>query len=113
MSSIQLSQSTEMEKIISSFLRAETKHLDEIHSFIDSQLSLFEKQRQSFESDLTDAKSNGDLILGEIKVLREDIKQRIGEGLSGLNSAAHTISQEIVDALVGFQQQVLPSSKLL
>jgi kinesin family member 11 len=113
MSSIQLSQSTEMEKIISSFLQAETKHLDEIHSFIDSQLSLFEKQRQSFESDLTDAKSNGDLILGEIKVLREDIKQRIGEGLSGLNSAAHTISQEIVDALVGFQQQVLPSSKLI
>ena len=109
MSNVQLSKSTEMDKIISSFLEAETKHLDEIHSFIDSQLSLFEKQRQLFESDLTNGKSTGDLVLGEIKVLREDIKQRIGEGLSGLNSAAHTISQEIVDALVGFQQQVTPS----
>jgi kinesin family member 11 len=97
-----------MEKMIASFLEAETKHLDEIHNFIDSQLSLFEQQRQDFETDLTDAKSNGDSILGEIKVLREDIKRKVGEGLSSLNCAAETISQGIVDAMVGFQQQVFP-----
>jgi kinesin family member 11 len=106
MSTFHVSKSTEMEKMISSFLEAETKHLDEVHSFIDSQLSLFERQRQNFETDLTDAKSSGDVILGEIKVLREDIKRKVGEGLTGLNSAAETISQGIVDAMVGFQQQV-------
>jgi len=106
MSSFQVSKSSEMEKMIAAFVEAETKHLDQIHSFIDSQLSLFEKQRQHFETDLTDAKSNGDLILGEIKVVREDIKKKVGEGLSGLNEAAETISQGIVDAMVGFQQQV-------
>ena len=94
--------------MIASFVEAEAKHLDQVHSFIDSQLSLFEQQRQHFESDLTDAKSSGDLILGEIKVLREDIKRKVGEGLSGLNAAAETISQGIVDAVVGFQQQVFP-----
>ena len=106
MSTFQVSKSSEMEQMIASFLEAETKHLDEVHSFIDSQLSLFERQRQSFETDLTDAKSSGDVILGEIKVLREDIKRKVGEGLTGLNSAAETISQGIVDAMVGFQQQV-------
>jgi kinesin family protein 11 len=106
MSTFQLSKSNEMEKMIASFLEAETKHLDEVHSFIDTQLSLFDRQRQTFESDLTDAKSSGDVILGEIKVLREDIKRKVGEGLSGLNEAAETISQGIVDAMVGFQQQV-------
>lgn len=106
MSSFQVSKSSEMEKMIAAFVEAETKHLDQIHSFIDSQLSLFEKQRQHFETDLTDAKSSGDLILGEIKVVREDIKKKVGEGLSGLNEAAETISQGIVDAMVGFQQQV-------
>lgn len=106
MSKFQVEKSTEMEKLIASFLEAETKHLDEVHSFIDSQLSLFEKQRQSFETDLSKAKSSGDTILGEIKVLREDIKHKVGEGLSGLNAAAETISQGIVDAMVGFQQQV-------
>jgi len=95
-----------MEKMIAAFLEAETKHLDEVHNFIDSQLALFEQQRHTFETDLTEAKSSGDSILGEIKVLREDIKHKIGEGLSGLNSAAETISQGIVDAMAGFQQQV-------
>ena len=97
-----------MEKMIASFLEAETKHLDEVHHFIDLQLSLFEQQRRDFETNLTGAKSSGDLILGEIKVLREDIKRKVGEGLSGLNSAAQTISQGIVDAMVEFQQQVFP-----
>ena len=106
MSTFQVSKSSEMEKMIASFLETETKHLDEIHNFIDAQLSLFEQQRQSFESNLTDAKSSGEVILGEIKVLREDIKRKIGEGLTGLNSAAETISQGIVDAMMGFQQQV-------
>jgi len=106
MSSLQLSKSSEMEKMIASFVEAETKNLDEMHQFIDSQLSLFEQQRRNFETDLIDAKSSGDVILGEIKVLREDIKRKVGEGLTGLNSAAETISQGIVDAMVGFQQQV-------
>jgi kinesin family protein 11 len=113
MSTFQVSKSSEMEQMIASFLEAETKHLDEVHSFIDSQLSLFERQRQSFETDLTDAKSSGDVILGEIKVLREDIKRKVGEGLTGLNSAAETISQGIVDAMVGFQQQVYLVSRVV
>jgi kinesin family member 11 len=107
MSKFQITKSSEMEKMIAAFLEAETSHLDEVHSFIDAQLSLFEKQRHGFEADLTEAKSSGDLILGEIKVLREDIKHKVGEGLSGLNAAAETISQGIVDAMVAFQQQVL------
>ena len=109
MSTFQVSKSSEMEKMIASFVEAESKHLDEVYNFVDSQLSLFEQQRKTFETDLTDAKSSGDMILGEIKVLREDIKHKVGEGLSGLNSAASTISQGIVDAMVGFQQQVYPS----
>jgi kinesin family protein 11 len=107
MSTFQVSKSSEMEQMISSFLEAETSHLDEVYNFVDAQLSLFEKQRSKFETDLTDAKSSGDMILGEIKILREDIKNKVGEGLSGLNAAASTISQGIVDAMVGFQQQVL------
>lgn len=106
LSSFQTDKSSEMKNMIASFLQAETKHLDDIYRFIDSQLSLFECQRQNFETSLTDAKSGGDLILGEIKLLREDIKRKISEGLSGLDAAAQTISQGIVDAMVTFQQQV-------
>ena len=99
--------------MVASFVEAETKHLDEVHYFIDTQLSLFEQQRQGFESDLTEAKSSGDLILGEIKVLREDIKRKVCEGLTGLNSAAEIISQGIVNAMAGFQQQVFSLSQCI
>jgi kinesin family member 11 len=106
MSTFQTSKASEMGKMIGTFVEAETKHLDEVHNFIDTQLSLFEHQRQYFETDLADAKSSGGLILGEIKDLREDIKRKVGDGLAGLNSAAETISQDIVNAMIGFQQHV-------
>lgn len=108
MSSFQLSKSSEMEKMIASFLDAEAKHLDEIHHFVDSQLSLFDQQQRHFESDLTDAKTSGDLILGEIKDVREDIKRKVAEGLTALNAASEAIGQGIVDAMVDFQQEVFP-----
>jgi len=109
MSSFQLSKSTEMEKMIASFLEMEANHLDGIHHFVDSQLSLFEQQQRHFESDLSDAMNTGDLILGEIKDVREDIKRKVSEGLTALNAASENISQGIVDALVGLQQEVSPS----
>jgi hypothetical protein len=109
MSSFQLSKSSEMEKMIASFLDAEAKHLDEIHHFVDSQLSLFEQQQRHFESDLSDAQTSGDLILGEIKDVREDIKRKVAEGLTTLNAASEDIGQGIVDAMVDFQQEVFPS----
>jgi len=106
MSSFQTSKSTEMEKMIASFLEMEANQLDGIHHFVDSQLSLLEQQHRHFESDLSDAKSTGDVILGEIKGVREDIKRKVSEGLTSLNAASETISQGIVDALVDFQQEV-------
>jgi kinesin family member 11 len=109
MSSFQLSKSSDMEKMIASFLDAEAKHLDEIHHFVDSQLSLFEQQQRHFESDLSDAKTSGDVILGEIKDVREDIKRKVAEGLTTLNAASEDIGQGIVDAMVDFQQEVFPS----
>jgi hypothetical protein len=105
-SGFQLSKSSEMEKMIASFLEVEAKHLDEIHQFVDSQLSLFEQQQRHFESDLLDAKSNGDLILGEIKDVREDIKRKVTEGLTTLSAASETIGKGIVNAMVAFQQEV-------
>jgi kinesin family member 11 len=106
MSSFQISKSSEMEKMIASFLDAEAQHLDEIHRFVDSQLSFFEQQQQHFESDLSDAKSSADQILGEIKDVREDIKRKVAEGLTTLNAASQDIGQGIVDAMVEFQHEV-------
>ncbi|PGH28038.1 hypothetical protein AJ80_00293 [Polytolypa hystricis UAMH7299] len=42
-------------------------------------------------------------VLEEIKTLREDVKEKVGEGLQGLSTAAARISNEVIDELEKFQ----------
>ena len=48
-------------------------------------------------------------VLEEIKVLREDVKDKVGNGLQGLSVAAGRISAEVISELERFHAQVCPS----
>jgi kinesin family protein 11 len=52
------------------------------------------------------AKEEMNEVLGEIKVLREEVKQKVGEGMNGLSTAAGRISAEVINELEGFHTQV-------
>jgi kinesin family protein 11 len=52
-------------------------------------------------------------VLGEIKILREEVKTRVGEGLNGLSAAAERISAEVVSELSGFHAQLQDSYNAL
>lgn len=45
-------------------------------------------------------------VLEEIKVLREDVKQKVGDGLQGLSTAAARISAEVISEMEQFHSQV-------
>lgn len=45
-------------------------------------------------------------VLEEIKVLREDVQHKVGEGLNGLSSAAARISEEVIQELEEFDCEV-------
>lgn len=45
-------------------------------------------------------------VLEEIKVLREDVKQKVGDGLQGLSAAAGRISAGVINELEDFHTQV-------
>lgn len=45
-------------------------------------------------------------VLEEIKVLREEVKGRVGEGLNGLSAAAARISKEVIGEFSEFHAQV-------
>jgi kinesin family protein 11 len=45
-------------------------------------------------------------VLEEIKMVREDIKAKVGEGLNGLSAAAARISNEVISELSEFHAQV-------
>lgn len=57
--------------------------------------------------DTSDEKrSEMNIVLEEIKVLREDVQQKVGEGLKGLSSAAARISGEVIQELEEFHHRV-------
>jgi kinesin family protein 11 len=53
-----------------------------------------------------------DIVLEEIKTLREDVKNRVGEGLQGLSVAAERISAEVISELGLFHNQVCKNPSL-
>ena len=67
---------------------------------------------KSCEDELTKQASNGreemNGVLEEIKVLREDVKEKVGNGLQGLSAAAGRISAGVIEELDKFHTQVRP-----
>lgn len=53
-----------------------------------------------------ESKDQMDITLGEIKVLREQVKEQIGEGLQGLSTAAGRIAKEVIEEMETLHSQV-------
>jgi kinesin family protein 11 len=80
---------------------------------VESGSTLLNKSEASFEQSHTEAKehtSNArdemNEVLGEIKVLREEVKEKVGDGLNGISVAAARISGEVISELGQFHNQV-------
>lgn len=98
-----------------------------IHQFVDSELSTVESTRsrlQEFDSsfDKVEAEAKSQTygahdemneVLEEIKVLREDVKTKVGEGLNGLSAAAARISKEVIGEFSEFHAQLHSSYSAL
>lgn len=91
-----------------------------IGRFVDSELSTVQSARSqlqefgsSFDRVESEAKSQTsgahdemNEVLEEIKVLREDVKTKVGEGLNGLSAAAARISKEVIGEFSEFHSQL-------
>ena len=47
-----------------------------------------------------------DIVLEEIKTLKEEVKRKVGQGLQGLSAAAERISAEVFSEFDAFHTQV-------
>lgn len=91
-----------------------------IHQFIGDELDAVQSTRSqlqefaaSFDKVEADAKKQTSSahdemneVLEEIKVLREDVKTKVGEGLNGLSAAAARISKEVIGEFSEFHSQL-------
>lgn len=91
---------------ITSFVASELQNVDRSRSKLAEYNSLLGETENRFTQQASQARDEMNEVLEEIKVLREDVKRKVGEGLNGLSTAAERISKEVIGELVDFHTQV-------
>lgn len=97
---------TQIAERVQSFVQTELHDVDATRGSIEAKISSFARSEKEVISQALGAKDEMNEILEEIKVLREEVKRKVGEGLDGLSVAAGRISAEIINELEGFHTQV-------
>lgn len=91
---------------ISEFVSSELQSVGFGKSQVDKYQSLLDKAEETFTGQSATAHEEMNEVLEEIKILREEVKEKVGQGLNGLSMAAERISKEVINELTGFHTQV-------
>lgn len=88
------------------FLSSEIEKIVSDQVFIKARDVEYEKAEKQVREQTSRAHDDMNQVLEEIKVLREEVKGRVGEGLNGLSAAAARISGEVISELEQFHTQL-------
>lgn len=88
------------------FVQEELQKLGATQEILRGKVASFEASEKEVNQQTSGAKEDMNDVLEEIKVLREDVKHKVGEGLNGLSAAAGRISAEVINELGSFHTQV-------
>ncbi|MCJ1245237.1 kinesin motor protein cin8 [Trapelia coarctata] len=88
------------------FVTRELQGLGAYQGYLESVSLQFHNSELEVAGQASMARDQMNDILEEIKVLREEVKTKVGEGLHGLSAAAGRISAEVIHELEGFHTQL-------
>lgn len=88
------------------FVQEELEKVKLSKDYLASKISAFEDSEKEVIEQTSGAKEGMNEILEEIKILREEVKEKVGKGLSGISAAAGRIAAEVINELGGFHTQV-------
>lgn len=91
---------------IQGFVQDELQKLTNVQASLSASDSSFQQAEKEVNDQTLGAKNEMNEVLEEIKVLREQVKQKVGEGLTGLSTAAGRISAGVINELEVFHTQV-------
>lgn len=98
---------------IHQFVEGELSNIQTARSQLQTFGSSFDKVEAEARNQTTSAHDEMNEVLEEIKVLREDVKTKVGEGLHGLSAAAARISKEVIGEFSEFHAQLHSSYSAL
>lgn len=89
------------------FVQGELQKLSSTQEFLDENLAQFAQSKTGLMEQKAKSKEEMDDVLEEIKVVRDNIKHRVGESLEAIAAAAEKITSDVVGELTTFHDQVL------
>ena len=98
---------------LQTFVSQESESLNQCKAVLLEKTTAFEKTQSCLEQKSVATRDSMNDVLEEIKVLREEVKEKVGEGLRGLNDAAAKISGEVISELEQFQKDLHTSYSAL
>jgi kinesin family protein 11 len=88
------------------FMREELDKLASTQEFLDANLSSFAESRTMLADKTKESKEEMDDVLEEIKLVRDNLKQRVGDSLQAIASAAERIAADVLSELTTFHDHV-------
>ena len=88
------------------FVKEELASVEQSRTSLEENSAAFQKSEGEVNDQTSKACDEMNEVLEEIKTLRQDVKQRVGEGLDGLSAATQRISAGVIAELEGFHTQV-------
>lgn len=88
------------------FVKDELEKLGASQSFLQEKVQEFKTSEQEVNQQTAQSRDDLNEVLGEIKMLREDVKQKVGTGLNELSAAAEKISANIITELDAFHTEL-------
>ena len=98
---------------LQSFVEEESTSLEHCKAMLLERTAAWEKAQSGVEEKSVTTRDSMNTVLEEIKVLREDVKEKVGEGLKGLNDAAAKIAGEVMAEMEHFQKDLHSSYSAL
>ncbi|KIX00253.1 uncharacterized protein Z518_10392 [Rhinocladiella mackenziei CBS 650.93] len=98
---------------IETFLAAENSRLENSAQLVLSKASELAENVSAVEHQSSEARDAVNDVLDEIKGLRDDVEDKVSEGLQGLSQAAAKISAEVISELEQFHTQLHSSYSVL
>lgn len=102
----QESQISNVSQRMQSFVQEELQKLSATQSFLDDNLQKFEASKGELIEQKQHSKEEMDNVLEEIKVVRDNIKERVGESLQAIAVAAERIAADVLSELDTFHSHL-------
>ena len=87
---------------ITDHVKNQLKQLSSCQETLTARLCAYDDADRVSTTKTEESRDAMNLVLEEIKTLRDDVKAKVGEGLQGLSSAAETISADVISELDTF-----------